>query len=176
MNHSRSFKPKMQFFLRLLSLIPLIILLCVIFDFSAQNGTESSNVSMRTGRVIVSCFDRIFHVTRAAADTEALVYRVHRLVRKLAHITEYFLLTLSFFLPLFVLFSDRYAVLRGRKKIIWAVLLTVLCAAFDEFHQFFVPGRSGKPLDVCIDSIGILVAALLLLFLTRKKKSALPQP
>lgn len=43
-----------------------------------------------------------------------------------------------------------------------ALLLTILYAASDEWHQTFVPGRSGRPTDVLIDTLGALAAILLL--------------
>lgn len=46
----------------------------------------------------------------------------------------------------------------------WAMLLTVLYAMSDEYHQTFVPGRNGALADVIIDSLGGLAA----LFILRK--------
>ena len=43
----------------------------------------------------------------------------------------------------------------------WAAALGVAYAISDEIHQSFVEGRQGSPLDVGIDSIGILVGVLL---------------
>jgi VanZ family protein len=42
----------------------------------------------------------------------------------------------------------------------WAFLVTVLYASSDEYHQTFVPGRSGSLGDVLIDSSGALSALL----------------
>ena len=39
-----------------------------------------------------------------------------------------------------------------------ALLLTVLYALSDEWHQTFVPGRHGQLFDVGVDSLGALVA------------------
>jgi VanZ family protein len=41
-----------------------------------------------------------------------------------------------------------------------AWVLTVLYAASDEFHQTFVPGRSGRALDVVVDASGASLAVL----------------
>lgn len=64
-------------------------------------------------------------------------------LRKLGHITEYAVLgaLLARALP------------RPRP----AFVLGMAYAASDELHQHFVPGRTGKPLDVAIDAVGILV-------------------
>jgi hypothetical protein len=45
----------------------------------------------------------------------------------------------------------------------WAWLAWVagaVYAASDEFHQHFVPGREGSPLDVAIDAVGVAVGVL----------------
>jgi VanZ family protein len=49
----------------------------------------------------------------------------------------------------------------------WAPLLALILAsayaATDEFHQLFVPGRHGEVRDWAIDSLGALLAAIVLL-------------
>jgi VanZ family protein len=42
-----------------------------------------------------------------------------------------------------------------------ALALGVAYAISDEVHQHFVPGRLGSPLDVLIDTIGVLVGVML---------------
>jgi VanZ family protein len=69
-------------------------------------------------------------------------------LRKLAHMTEYGLL--------FVLWTRA----TGRQGL--SALITIVYAATDEYHQSFVEGRHGTPVDVLIDSTGVLIAALLL--------------
>jgi VanZ family protein len=59
----------------------------------------------------------------------------------------------------------------GRKRpYLWALLLTILYAISDEFHQTFIPGRNGMLMDVFIDSLGGLTA----LFSWRKNWLRLP--
>jgi VanZ family protein len=41
-----------------------------------------------------------------------------------------------------------------------AAAIAIAYAASDEFHQTFVEGRHGAPLDVAIDGVGILIAAV----------------
>ena len=50
----------------------------------------------------------------------------------------------------------------------WALLIAVVFAASDEWHQTFVPGRDGCVRDVIIDSAGALSAALWLIVRERK--------
>lgn len=41
---------------------------------------------------------------------------------------------------------------------LWALALTVAYAAGDELHQSWVPGRSGRVVDVGIDALGAVAA------------------
>jgi VanZ family protein len=75
------------------------------------------------------------------------------IVRKLGHVTGYALLTALWWWAL------RGAV--GRPLLI-AVCIAFVYACTDEFHQAFVTGRTGTPVDVAIDSIGMAIAALLI--------------
>jgi VanZ family protein len=69
-------------------------------------------------------------------------------LRKLAHMTVFGALYLLW----------RHA-LEGRP---WpAAAIAVAYAVTDEIHQHFVSGRHGSPIDVGIDTIGIVLAALL---------------
>lgn len=77
-------------------------------------------------------------------------------LRKLAHITEYAVLTLCWWRAVRGLGVAR----DERTAIVVAVLLTLGYAISDEFHQTFVKDRHGTPVDVLIDSIGIAIAAL----------------
>ena len=74
-------------------------------------------------------------------------------VRKLGHITGYALLTAAWWWAL--------RGVTGRPLLI-AVCIAFAYACTDEFHQTFVSGRTGTPVDVAIDSIGMAIAALLI--------------
>lgn len=59
--------------------------------------------------------------------------------------------------------------LGGKPKTAWlALLLAVLYAISDEFHQTFVPGRNGTPVDVAIDSLGASLGLLFRIWLTKR--------
>ena len=73
------------------------------------------------------------------------------LVRKLAHFTEYAVLT--------VLWWRALRGLGARFPLAIAMAISLGYAATDEFHQTFVDGRRGTPVDVLIDSAGIAIAA-----------------
>jgi VanZ family protein len=53
-----------------------------------------------------------------------------------------------------------------------SVLIASLYGLSDEIHQYFVPGRSNEILDWVADTVGALIAASLLAWLSRKWNSA----
>jgi len=63
-------------------------------------------------------------------------------LRKLAHTAEYAILGAL--------------LLRATGLVGVALALGVAYAVSDEFHQTFVPGRAGRPLDVAIDTLGLV--------------------
>jgi VanZ family protein len=62
------------------------------------------------------------------------------------------------------------------KPFFWSIFLVVLCTVFgilDEFHQSFVPGRSGNDFgDLTADFIGGFVSVFLYLLLMLKRQSS----
>ena len=50
-----------------------------------------------------------------------------------------------------------------------AVLIAVVYAALDEWHQSWTDERFGSPLDVAIDSVGATVGAAFFAWLSRRK-------
>jgi len=50
---------------------------------------------------------------------------------------------------------------RGRMAPFWTVLIVFLYGVSDEFHQFFVPGRTFEIADMVADGLGGLLSVLL---------------
>ncbi|MEY3442787.1 MAG: hypothetical protein RLZZ519_1068 [Bacteroidota bacterium] len=135
--------PRLRTFLKTL---PAIVWMGMIFSFSNQPGGGSGALS----RLIMS------YLAKVGIDFQAW-FGEHAVwvLRKCAHFTEYMIL---FFL-LMLAFSVRWE----RKTARWCALLgTFLYAASDEFHQLFIPGRVGDPLDVMIDTSGGLFGLILI--------------
>jgi VanZ family protein len=95
----------------------------------------------------------------------------HHYIRKLGHFVGYF--TLSFFL-----FRAWRATLRlpwaPRWALRWATIaffMSALVASLDEWHQSFIPSRTGVFSDVVLDSFAALTAQVLIfVFLTWRTK------
>jgi VanZ family protein len=71
------------------------------------------------------------------------------ILRKAAHMAEYGLLWFLWYRALEI------------RSPLPAVAITLAYAATDEFHQSFVEGRHGTPVDVLIDGVGVAIAVAL---------------
>jgi VanZ family protein len=131
----------------------------IIFLFSSQNADESSALSEGFLRRFILWFlpDNI--------STETVDLLEH-IVRKCAHMTEYAVLSIliSMELRLYVSFKLQW------KYIVISVILVMLYAATDEFHQLFIGGRSGQVKDVLIDTLGGLIGACIVSLVIRIRK------
>lgn len=166
---SKSTLPKKtpSFSIRMLSFLPMCLMLFLIFGFSAQTGETSGSLSYRISCSLVELTGRLFRTDWGMTEIAAYADSIHLLIRKAAHVTEYFILTFTVYLPV----HFHLAYLKHLGSAIWKRLLftgavTVVFAALDEFHQTFVDGRAGTPVDVCIDSIGIVMACMILALIT----------
>lgn len=82
-------------------------------------------------------------------------------LRKMAHMAEYAFLVVLVFIALSQTFSPQNPRQR-RRLIITAIIIGILYATSDEIHQHFVPLRHGSPVDVVIDSVGMMIAGALI--------------
>jgi VanZ family protein len=73
------------------------------------------------------------------------------ILRKIAHVLEYFILTAL----LFRAFKGSF-ILSANQIIFLPVILSFFYALTDEFHQTFITTRSGNIFDVMIDSLGMV--------------------
>lgn len=130
--------------------------ICVIFSFSLQPASKSEVLSDGVGQMILEYSSE---ETIEKADSWSLVEwkMFHKLVRKAAHFTEFFILGICMILAL----DDTKVI----NKSMIGILLCMLVASMDESIQLFVPGRAARIMDVMIDSFGSItgIAAVTLI-------------
>ena len=94
------------------------------------------------------------------------IAHVHLFLRKAAHVTEYAILTSLLFR------ASRGLIDNFWRRAAVAFLPAMIFAAADEFHQTFVPSRTGSAYDVLVDYggafLGILICRIIHLRLTRR--------
>ena len=166
MNFSALFlKKTLRYLLKPLSFLPALVMMYVIYSFSAQTGEVSGTLSFETSRTLVLAYNKFLGKGYSNEILNLLITQIHPLVRKMAHIGVYFILAITIAFPLYV-----YRI-RGFLLFLLGGAFCVLFAFLDEYHQSFVAGRGPSLRDVGIDSIGIfsgLLVAQLICFIAKK--------
>ena len=123
----------------------LYIVLCLIvffiWDNSLQNGGNSDGFSLIFAEWITPVAHKLgFHGN---------IWALNRIVRKLAHLTEFTILG-----------GILYVVLRRYIEygtVVKTIGVGIVIASLDEFIQLFSLGRSSQLSDVLIDTVGIII-------------------
>ena len=125
-----------------------VLWMALIFFFSSFSSEDSSEQSGKVVRFVLWIVRSLFGEKTATwlADAGIEFY-----IRKVAHFTEYAILGVLVARALF---------LNGAPHPALALVICAVYACLDEFHQFFVSGRSMELRDVCIDSSGALFGIL----------------
>ena len=103
--------------------------------------------------ILFAMLGGIFMLSTGAFTAEAtgkIFGPYNNLARKFAHVSEYAVL----FIGMRWVFGRTTNKLGGTALSLIALLLCVLYAGSDEWHQLFVPGRTSSLFDVALDSCG----------------------
>lgn len=126
----------------------LYIVLCLIvffiWDNSLQNGGTSDGFSLIFAEWLAPIADKLGFYGN--------IWTLNRIVRKLAHLTEFTILG-----------GVLYVVLRRYIEygtVVKTIGVGIVIACLDEFIQLFSLGRSSQFSDVLIDTIGIIIGIL----------------
>lgn len=123
----------------------IIIWMCFIFFMSNQPAAASDSQSLGIINIL----------SKMGIDMNGIFGDIANfIVRKCAHFIEYMILG---FLIINLLKND----FKLQHVLLFAIMGVFLYACTDEFHQLFVPGRSGNFRDVIIDTSGGALSAIL---------------
>jgi|GEM_PF-290995 len=136
-----------------------VVLTLFIFTMSMLPGTASGELSSGLSLTMKNIWDQIFVNRPIDLDT------MHQIVRKGAHVFEFFILGISYY------FTAR----AWHLSILKVLVIGLLTAGIDELIQSFVPGRMASWLDIFIYDFGgfALGFGLMLLILNRRTKKDL---
>lgn len=134
--------------------LPLFVWMALISWFSTDSFSNENTRSI---------IEPILRAVLGRSFTKELFDLIHYLIRKSAHVTEYAILGVLWYRAV-------NQGLRGwsRKAAIAAGLFSISYASLDEFHQSFTFTRGGSPLDVMIDSAGVLAAIAIIWFYNKR--------
>jgi len=121
--------------------------MAMIFTFSTDAFSEAHTTPI-IGPLLVTLFPNL---------SPTHVVNIALLVRKLGHLSEYFILA--------VLLMRAFGNLAGARSekhgTLYAVGIATVYAISDEWHQSFVLSRTASAQDVLIDAIGVICGACL---------------
>ena len=149
--------------------LPVVLMVLVIMLESTE--MLASNHTSRFIYPLLNWLTRIF--TGHPIDHRSFE-QVHAVLRKLGHLTGYGILWAVWFRAIRATAREE----KPRDSFDWnwfwtsiwarnAFWLTVLIASADEFHQSFLPSRTGHFSDVLIDSTGALIALAIAYMVSR---------
>ena len=124
--------------------IVLGLIVFFIWDNSLQNGGTSDGFSLIFAEWLAPIADKLGFYGN--------IWALNRIVRKLAHLTEFTILG-----------GVLYVVLRHYIEygtVVKTIGVGIVIACLDEFIQLFSLGRSSQVFDVLIDTIGIIIGIL----------------
>jgi VanZ family protein len=128
--------------------LPLVAWL-IIISYASSDSFNAGNTSRIIGPLVLWLFPNTTPETLAV---------VHVITRKVAHFSEYAIL--AYLAARAFRTSPRPAL--ASRWLIAALALIVAYALLDEYHQSFVPSRTGSVYDSLIDMAGGLTALLIL--------------
>ena len=121
--------------------IVLGLIVFFIWDNSLQNGGNSDGFSLIFAEWLAPIADKLGFYGN--------IWALNRIVRKLAHLTEFTILG-----------GILYVVLRHYIEygtVVKTIGVGIVIASLDEFIQLFSLGRSSQLSDVLIDTVGIII-------------------
>ncbi len=146
--------------IQIIRIILIILLLCtfyIIFGFSSQDGETSGTLSRKITENILKISDK-YNMLEDEQKNEVLE-KTETIIRKLAHFSIYTVVGL-----LLMGLLTTYKI-KDKWRILLSLLIGIIYAVSDEFHQSFSPGRTPSIKDVGIDTLGVIVGILLLILI-----------
>lgn len=140
---------------KIYKLIILIMIMGIIYYFSSQNASVSSQTSNDFLRMIYDLLKSTINISY-----DHFMNNFASLIRELAHLFEFLVLgVVSYWYYIDV---DKI----NANKL--AILCCFVYSLFDEIHQLFVPGRAFQLLDLLIDGCGYIFGIMMMHFVYNK--------
>ena len=154
----------------LLSLVLVILWMGMIYVFSNMNSDISNDNS---SSIVTNVIEKIDQVTNASDKTiekhqsNSYLKDANTVFRKICHSIVY--------LALAILVFNFVIRIMNKKLYIYNIICLLVCllyAIYDEYHQTFVRGRTGSSIDVLIDMFGTIIGCILISIVYKKIKNS----
>jgi len=138
-----------------------IICCILIFSFSAMPAKASIKQSKGLTYNVIKLLNGN---NLNEKELEKLTKKINPVIRKIAHFSIYMILAIFTYMFIEELnIKSKSEKERLRKNILYTCIFCIIYAIFDEIHQIYVPGRTGKVIDVVIDTLGSCMGIAILL-------------
>ena len=143
----------------LIAYILVILWMIIIFIFSNADNYHSNNASKDAINKVVDKVDNgavnigIKDKPLNENEKKEIVNELNLPIRKIIHFTEYLILCL--------LWLNALRLSNIKYKYIISILICIIYAFTDEYHQTFINGRTGQLLDVLIDASGVIIGSII---------------
>lgn len=128
-----------------------------IFCFSNQTAVKSDTISRNVVTTFIIEHIEGYSSLEVEKQTD-IADKLDFAVRKLAHFTEYAILSVFYTIGLI-----GFNIHKKYNKGYLILISSIMCCLYsvtDEFHQLFVSGRNGNIRDICIDTLGGITGAV----------------
>jgi len=136
--------------------LPAVVWICCIFILSTEVFSAD-----HTSRILEQVLRYIFPQISIRE-----INIIHYFVRKTAHLTEYCIMSILIF------HSSRntFKLQSHRHWVFYSLIIIIIVAAADEFHQGFVVSRTSSAIDVGIDIAGGILGQVICLTFYRLQR------
>lgn len=140
-------------------IVLLILTFFQIFCFSNQNGEQSSGISRKVTTAITKNVKKIQQLEEN--KKQEVLAKTEKVIRKLAHFSIYTIVGI-----LLMALMSTYKI-KKMNQVAISLITGILYASTDEIHQMFIPERTALITDVLIDSLGVSVGIVLVIFVLK---------
>ncbi len=143
--------------IRWISTAMVLGIMIAIFVLSAEGKEQTEARSFQYGNKLIESGTLEAAKGKVEESGDTFFHFVQVLVRKAAHVLIYLALGGALFVC--------YESWLGEQKLnwVWSIVIGIVYAATDEWHQSTVPGRNGSIEDVLLDSGGVIVGVLIIM-------------
>ena len=148
--------------IRFILVLLLLVTFGMIFNFSNQDSEKSGSTSQKVTEAITKDIKSIQKLNKN--EKAKVIDKIEDVIRKIAHFSIYSLVGI-----LLMALLSTYNISENN-KIFYTIIIGMIYAMSDEFHQSFIPGRSGQVSDVFLDTLGVTVGGLFIILIIKTVK------
>ena len=155
----------MKKIINILLWIMVVVTMCTIFYFSHQPAKVSSKTSNKIAKKIVNTVSK----NKPQSEKKKIEKKVNDTLRTLAHFSLFALLGGFLMGAMIMSFSHKKSLVY---LFILTLILVLMYALSDEYHQTFIQGRTAQFIDIVVDFSGCLLSSGIIFMFNKFRKQS----